>query len=100
MQKIIACFVCILALLAIAMPAIVAEDNQNSTGNTTLNQTQNVTGNISLNQTQNVTQSISAGVLSHTDTDPKCPRHNPEQVHRMLTSIPRSCAPVSRRPSP
>jgi hypothetical protein len=62
MQKIIACFICILALLSIAMPAIIAEDNQNSTGNTTPNQTQNATGNISLNLTQNVTQSISPGI--------------------------------------
>jgi hypothetical protein len=55
-QKIIACFICILALMTISMPAIIAEDNQNSTGNVTLNQTQNATGNISLNQ------SISPGI--------------------------------------
>jgi len=58
-QKIIACLICILALLAVSVPVIVAEDNQNVTGNTTQNQTQNVTGNISLNQTQNVTGNIS-----------------------------------------
>jgi hypothetical protein len=57
-QKFIACLVCILALLAVAMPVIVAEDNQNATGNNSLNQTQNVTGNISPNQTQNVTGNI------------------------------------------
>jgi len=43
MQKFIACFVCILALLAVAMPVIIAEDKQNSTGNNTRNQTQNIT---------------------------------------------------------
>jgi hypothetical protein len=43
MQKFIACFVCILALLAAAMPVIIAEDKQNSTGNNTRNQTQNIT---------------------------------------------------------
>lgn len=57
-QKIAACFVCILALLTVSMPVIIAEDNQFSTGNTTLNQTQNATGNVSLNQTQNATQDI------------------------------------------
>ena len=76
MRKIIACFICILALLAVAMPVIIAEDNQNSTGNNTLNQTQNLTGNVSLNEThaaenislnqnittnQNVTQNITPG---------------------------------------
>lgn len=60
MQKIIACLVCILALLAVAMPVIVAEENQNATGNTTLNQTQNVTGNITL-----ATKSITPGVAQN-----------------------------------
>ncbi len=58
MQKFIACFICILALLAAAMPVIIAEDKQNSTGNNTLNQTQNVTENITLNETANASQNI------------------------------------------
>lgn len=65
MQKIIACLVCILALLALAMPVIVAEENQNATGNTTLNQTQNATGNITLNETQEATKSITPGVTQN-----------------------------------
>ncbi len=58
MQKFIACFVCILALLAAAMPVIIAEDKQNSTGNSTLNQTQNITENVTLNETENASQNI------------------------------------------
>ena len=58
MQKFIACFVCILALMAVATPVIVAEDKQNSTGNNTQNQTQNVTGNIILNETGNASKNI------------------------------------------
>ena len=58
MQKFIACFVCILALLAAVMPVIIAEDKQNSTGNNTRNQTQNITENITLNETENASQNI------------------------------------------
>jgi hypothetical protein len=58
MQKILVGLICTLALLAYLMPAIVAEDSQNATLNTTLNQTQNVTANISINETQNATASI------------------------------------------
>jgi len=80
-QKIIACVICILALLTIAMPAIIAEDNQNSTGNITLNQTQNATGNISLNQ------SISPGIAQDlTQTQNTTPRgaQNTNQPARVL----------------
>ncbi len=59
MQKFIAFVVCILALLAVATPVIIAEENQNSTGNSTLNQTQNLTGNITSNETENAAGNIS-----------------------------------------
>lgn len=58
MQKILVGLICTLALLAYLMPAIVAEDSQNATLNTTLNQTQNVTANITINETRNATASI------------------------------------------
>ena len=82
MQKFIAFVVCVLALLAVAMPVMIAEENQNSTVNSTLNQTQNLTGNVSLNETgkaaenislnqnitmnPNATQSITPGASQHT----------------------------------
>ncbi len=67
MQKFIACVVCILALLAVATPVIIAEDKGNSTGNNTLNQTQNITGNITLNETGNASQNIALdGTLNAT----------------------------------
>jgi hypothetical protein len=56
MQKFIACFICILALLSAAMPVIIAEDNQSPTVNNTLNQTQNATENITLNETENASE--------------------------------------------
>ena len=59
MQKFIAFVVCVLALLAVAMPVMIAEENQNSTVNSTLNQTQNLTGNVSLNETHNAAGNIS-----------------------------------------
>jgi hypothetical protein len=58
MQKFIACFICILALLAAAMPVIIAEDKQNSTGNNTQNQTHNIMENVTLNETENASQNI------------------------------------------
>ena len=59
MQKFIAFVVCVVALLAVAMPVIIAEESQNSTGNSTLNQTQNLTGNVSLNETAKAAGNIS-----------------------------------------
>ena len=67
MQKFIACFVCILALLAAATPVIIAEDKQNSTGNNTRNQTQNIRENITLNETGNASRNIALdGTLNAT----------------------------------
>jgi hypothetical protein len=65
MQKSIACFICILALLAAAMPVIIAEDKQNSTGNDTQNQTQNITENITLNETKNASQNIALDAIQN-----------------------------------
>ena len=50
----------VLALLAVAMPVMIAEENQNSTVNNTLNQTQNLTLN------QNATQTIASSVSQNT----------------------------------
>jgi hypothetical protein len=38
---------------------MIAEEDQNSTVNSTLNQTQNLTGNVSLNETENATGNVS-----------------------------------------
>ncbi|MCX6672284.1 MAG: hypothetical protein NTY37_00695 [Methanothrix sp.] len=46
MQKNLASLICTLALLALLMPATIAEDSQNAATNITLNETQNATGNI------------------------------------------------------
>ncbi len=46
MQKIHVSLICTLALLAFLMPATIAEDGQNATAITLLNETQNVTANI------------------------------------------------------
>jgi len=60
MQKFIAFVISVLALLAVAMPVMIAEENQNSTVNSTLNQTQNLTLN------QNASQSITPSVSQNT----------------------------------
>ncbi|VVB69219.1 Uncharacterised protein [uncultured archaeon] len=51
MQKITACFICILAFLAFLMP-VIAEDYRNTTQNVALNTTQNAEQNSAPNATQ------------------------------------------------
>jgi hypothetical protein len=52
MQKILASLISSIALLALLMPATVAEDSQNAIANITLNETQNATANIPANDGQ------------------------------------------------
>lgn len=81
MQKFIAFVVCVLALLAVAMPVMIAEENQNSTVNSTLNQTQNLTGNVSLNETGkaagniSLNQNIAMNPNATQSTAPGTPQH-------------------------
>jgi len=82
-QKIAACFVCILALLTVSLPVIIAEDNQFYTGKTTQNQTQNATGNISLNQTQNATLDLKLN-LTQTQDKTAIGSQNTNQPARVL----------------
>ena len=58
MQKILASLICTLALLAVLVPATIAEDGQNATANITLNATLNATANVTQNETQNATAAI------------------------------------------
>jgi len=68
MQKILVSLICTLALLALLMPATVAEDSQNATANTTLNMTENATASIMLNATSNLTGSLSPSANSDATT--------------------------------
>jgi hypothetical protein len=60
MQKNLASLICALALLAVLVPATIADDSQNATENITLNKTQNLTGNITLNATDNFTAPVTS----------------------------------------
>jgi hypothetical protein len=68
MQKILVGFICTLALLALMMPATVAEDSQNATANTTLNVTENATASIMLNATSNLTGILTPSANSDATT--------------------------------
>ena len=54
MRKNLVSLICALALLAVLVPATIADESKNATENITLNETQNLTGNITLNATDNV----------------------------------------------
>jgi len=58
MQKNLASLIYTLALLALLMPATIADSSQNATANITINATQNATAKITLNETQNVTEGL------------------------------------------
>ena len=60
MQKDLASLICALALLAVLVPATIADESQNATENITLNKTQNLTGNITLNATDNFTAPVTS----------------------------------------
>jgi hypothetical protein len=68
MQKILVSLICTLALLALLMPATVAEDSQNATANTTLNVTENATASIMLNVTSNLTGILTPSANSDATT--------------------------------
>jgi hypothetical protein len=68
MQKILVGLICTLALLALLMPATVAEDSQNATANTTLNVTENATASIMLNATSNLTGILTPSANSDATT--------------------------------
>ncbi|MDQ1261025.1 MAG: hypothetical protein QG575_206 [Euryarchaeota archaeon] len=77
MQKNLVSLICTLALLAFLMPATIAEDSQDATANTTLNETKNITANITLNETQNVTAIIAANETQNV-TESLKPAANPD----------------------
>lgn len=60
MRKNLVSLICALALLAVLVPATIADESKNATENTTLNETQNLTGNITLNATENVTATVTS----------------------------------------
>ncbi|MBN1234437.1 MAG: hypothetical protein JW999_00115 [Methanotrichaceae archaeon] len=58
MQKNLVSLTCVLALLAVLMPAIIAEESQNVAANVTQNETLNATANVTQNETLNATANI------------------------------------------
>jgi len=59
MQKILVSLICTLALLALLMPATIADISQNATANITLNETQNITESLKQAANPDATTAIS-----------------------------------------
>lgn len=77
MQKNIVSPICTLALLALLMPAIAAEENLNDTVNSMLNDTVNATAGIMQNETRNATLDIVLNATSNLTEEGPTPAVSP-----------------------